>query len=93
MATTRYIMYNDPGHAWLKVTVQELCRLNLIGLISSYSYVSKNRKYAYLEEDGDLGIFIDAKFKLDNVKLNIIDRYTDGVSRIRNYPSYRLLNG
>jgi len=60
MAKT-YIWANDGGHAWLSVGIAEIIRLGIADKISSYSYVKGST--AYLEEDCDAAVFIDAKQK------------------------------
>jgi hypothetical protein len=48
----------DPGHGWLVVPISELRELNIIDKISSYSY--RKNDIAYLEEDCDAAIYIEA---------------------------------
>lgn len=49
----KYVIYTDPGHAWLRVPLSEVIKLQEKGLqISSFSY--RNSKYAFLEEDCDM---------------------------------------
>jgi hypothetical protein len=48
----------DAGHAWLEVSMDEINALNISDKISSYSYVKGET--AYLEEDCDASIFLDA---------------------------------
>ena len=48
----------DPGHAWLIVTFDELNFLGLADKISSYSYMSGS--FIYLEEDLDAVLFYKA---------------------------------
>lgn len=55
----KYTFYNDPGHAWLKVSKKELEKLGLIEKISSFSY--ERGEFAYLEEDCDASVFLKAK--------------------------------
>ena len=73
----------DSGHGWGKVLLSELLKYNLIEKISEYSYVDDKLKYAYLEEDCDLGLYID---ELKNKNINIeFDFVNDGeYSNIRN---------
>ena len=54
-----YVFHEDPGHGWLAVKLKELQTLGIIEKISPYSYMKG--KTAYLEEDRDLSIFIQAK--------------------------------
>lgn len=53
-----YTWASDPGHAWLIVNMDELRELGITSRISSYSY--HNNGLAYLEEDCDAPIFIEA---------------------------------
>jgi hypothetical protein len=57
----KYRFIEDPGHGWLEVPTDEIARLCIADKISSYSYVSADRKTAYLEEDSDLSVFCRAK--------------------------------
>ena len=57
MAKT-YIFHTDPGHGWLAVPFKELVDLGIQNDISGFSYVKG--KTAYLEEDCDAGVFINA---------------------------------
>jgi len=57
-----YTIHSDPGHAWLEVPFEDVY---LFGIqfgdnLSTYSYMSGDRKTLYLEEDCDLGKFIRA---------------------------------
>lgn len=56
---SHYVLYDDPGHAWLRVTRKELEELNILKSISIYSY--EQGQFVYLEEDCDLSIFLKAK--------------------------------
>lgn len=75
--------YQDPGHGWLEVPVAELKRLGIVGQISRYSYVSRDGKLAYLEEDCDAGVYIRASaLKREDVK----DIHQNDDSFIRSLP-------
>ena len=51
--------FSDPGHGWLKVTVQDIAALKLSQTdFSTYSY--RHNDALYLEEDCDAGVFINA---------------------------------
>jgi len=54
-----YLFISTPAHGWLKVPLSELEELGIRNKISAYSY--KDSLYAYLEEDCDLTMFIEAK--------------------------------
>ena len=59
-----YLWYHDPGHAWIRVPLRELADLGISGQISRYSYVDAHGN-AYLEEDCDAAIFVNALRRLD----------------------------
>ena len=63
----KYDFFEDPGHGWLKVDVRELDRLGIADKISNASYMQKG--YAFLEEDCDLPIFLQAKLRIDKIKI------------------------
>lgn len=50
----KYRFIHDPGHGWIEVPTVELCKLDIAEEISSYSYLSRDGVWAYLEEDCDL---------------------------------------
>lgn len=58
MCNFKYKFYQDAGHGWLAVKIKELYELNIINDISTYSYISGLT--AYLEEDLDRSIFLNA---------------------------------
>ena len=58
MENKTYIFHTDPGHGWLAVPYKDLVELNIQDKISDYSY-SKGAT-AYLEEDCDAAVFINA---------------------------------
>lgn len=87
----KYILHSDPGHAWLEVSKAEIRELKIGRLISSFSYA--NRFNAFLEEDCDMSVFIEAWEKHYNLKwsyLNIVERvYQNSEAPLRNLPSYK----
>ena len=58
MENKTYIFHTDPGHGWLAVPYKDLVELNIQDKISDYSY--SNGDTAYLEEDCDAAVFINA---------------------------------
>lgn len=54
----RLTYFTDPGHGWLSVSHRDLLRLGIAHEISHFSYMNATR--AFLEEDRDAGIFLDA---------------------------------
>jgi hypothetical protein len=76
---------SDASHGWVKVPLVELDRLAIQDQISEYSYVKGN--FAFLEEDADAGVFIEARKAEGNiVKLKEIVR--ESCRKIRNYDTY-----
>lgn len=55
----KYRFIEDPGHGWLEVKRAEIERLGIAPKISRYSY--SHGEMAYLEEDCDMGRFVEAK--------------------------------
>ena len=80
-----YTWYSDPGHAWLKVPLPELKVLGILGDISAYSYYYAGQ--AYLEEDCDAGVFINALREL-GYTVKTTEVYQEK-TRIRDYPSIK----
>ena len=56
----KYKFHHDAGHGWLEVSTEELRKLGIEEKISGFSYISEDRKTAYLEEDCDFAVFADA---------------------------------
>ncbi len=54
-----YQFFTDAGHGWLQVSHKELAELGIADKISSFSY--SDGEFAYLEEDCDASVFVDAK--------------------------------
>jgi hypothetical protein len=85
MKKKQYIVYEDPGHGWLKTTRVELVRLGIADKISSCSY--QRGKYVYLEEDCDLPKLHSAKTAL-GFEVTFKELVTDRSSKIRSYEPY-----
>ncbi len=52
--------YSDPGHGWLRVPMAAVVEAGVAGQISTCSYMCEGNGLAYLEEDCDATIFLDA---------------------------------
>ncbi len=79
--------YRDPSHGWLKVERKELIDLGIESQISGYSY--QKGDFAYLEEDSDASIFIDAWEAKHQIKLmNSQISYHYHAGRIRTYQPF-----
>lgn len=76
--------YNDSGHGWLKVRLEDIVKAGVIEKITPYSY--RSACYGYLEEDQDMWVYLQA-VGFDREKDRIKDHYTTH-SHIRNYNSF-----
>jgi hypothetical protein len=79
-----YLCIDDPGHGWMKVTMDEIRRLGIEDKITSYSY--RNGDDVYLEEDVDMSTFLDAKRALGEAFV-FTSRHEENTP-IRGYPAY-----
>jgi len=78
--------YNDPGHGWLAVKVQYLIDLGIADKITNFSYLKG--KTAYLEEDVDVGTFVEAA-KEAGIEIKMTSgAWTNNNSPIRSYPRF-----
>ncbi len=80
-------VYNDPGHGWAKTPLRLLRQLGIANKITEYSYMRGD--YAYLEEDCDLSLLIDAAEK-EGLTIKFRDHTADKQSKIRGYEPYVL---
>ena len=78
-------IYSDAGHGWAKVNIALLEKLGIADKVSFYSYMRDGK--AYLEEDCDLGLLIEAMTN-KGMDFRFDERHTDKTSRIRNYNRY-----
>ena len=51
--------HSDAGHGWLRVRTSHLKFLGLADKITGYSYLSKDGRTAFLEEDCDATLFME----------------------------------
>jgi hypothetical protein len=78
--------YSDPGHGWIAVKLRVLYDLGIVQQISPFSYM--RGKTAYLEEDCDMLILIEA-LKDKNILHSITDKcYPIKLCPIRSYDRY-----
>ena len=80
-----FIFHEDAGHGWLAVKISLLKKLNLMGKITSYSYQKGGT--AYLEEDCDMGTFLDAYESEHPAQIKIFRSYHER-SPVRNYENF-----
>ena len=84
MYTTNYVFITDPGHGWLEVPLAEIRFLGIADKISAYSY--QKGDMAYLEEDCDASVFLEAKEAAgQHVPRDCIIHTYDENTPIRNY--------
>jgi hypothetical protein len=79
-----FTFHQDPGHGWIEVPDLVLLTFGVKGKISSYSY--KHGNVAYLEEDQDAGVLLEA-IEAAGHTYKLIDKYTERTP-IRSYGSY-----
>ena len=78
------LKYEDAGHGWYAIEKDYLKTLKIEDKISSYSYEKGN--LAYLEEDCDASLLLDA---MDNNKIEYtIQRIYHDHSPVRGYRNY-----
>ncbi len=81
-------VFADPGHAWAAVQLAELQELAIDHLVSSYSYFKNG--IVYLEEDCDLGIYMNRLKELHpDMEFTFREDHDDNCP-IRNYGRYML---
>lgn len=79
-----FVFHNDPGHAWLEVPMGMIFRLGLADKISSCSY--RNGEKAYLEEDCDAPLFLQA-LKSAGIPYKIVEEFEENTP-IRGYARF-----
>ena len=79
-------VYTDPGHGWVKVKKELLVKLGIETKISRYSY--QRGEFAYLEEDCDAGLLINA-LKEHSINYSFKTNNSNKSSKIRNYYPYQ----
>ncbi|MBK8986271.1 MAG: hypothetical protein IPM39_09345 [Chloroflexi bacterium] len=70
---------SDPGHGWLEVPLADIAALGLETKISAYSYI--NGRFAYLEEDEDYAVYMDALAARGLPRPEIRQRYVEYFDR------------
>lgn len=83
-----YRFINDPGHGWLEVPVSELAAYGVSSAVSRYSYVDRKSGYAYLEEDCDAPLFLEAFRARNGMAAPIRETYCHGRAFVRDLASY-----
>lgn len=82
----KFTFHTDPGHGWLEVPMSTIFALGIQNKISSYSY--RRGDTAYLEEDCDASLFLEA-WKQAGHEFKLVEKNEPrGRSFIRGLPSY-----
>ena len=82
--------YTDPGHGWVAVKIELIRELGVLDQISTYSYY--RGLTAFLEEDCDATIFLDA-YKAKYGEFDLQYKHTDKRSPIRSYDRFKQYGG
>ena len=72
----------DPGHGWIAIPMEVVKELGIEDKVSSCSY--KRRGIAYLEEDCDAALFLEAvkeKCGVSDLKINQIHQNNESIIR------------
>ena len=85
MITRSLTFYEDPGHGWLAVPLDDLNMLGIADAISSCSYIKGET--VFLEEDQDAGTYLNAA-KLAGWQV-FTSEHHDEVTPIRRYAMYQ----
>lgn len=84
--------HSDASHGWVGVSSSELKSLNILHLISEYSYIATDcngLEWIYLEEDMDLGTYINRLVELGiGYDITELDQ-ADGDHWIRTLSSFK----
>ena len=87
MKNKTYVFHSDPGHAWLAVKKRELTELQIMGLITPYSYMKGET--VYLEEDVDMTTFCRRFEQILGQKPKFRESYLERTP-IRHYPQFKV---
>ena len=80
------MVFEDPGHAWVRFSKKRLAELGIADKISAYSYQNGNN--AFLEEDLDLSTLAKA-LRERGYEITYKSNRTDRSSKIRNFDRYQ----
>ncbi len=79
--STHLTFISDPGHGWLCIPLADIATLGIEEDISPYSFI--NGRFAYLEEDCDYTVFVEACKAQDIPLPEIRDQYVERFDRGR----------
>ena len=72
---------SDPGHGWLEVPLTDIAALGVETKISAYSFI--DGRFAYLEEDEDYAVYMDALAMRGLPRPEIRQQYVEYFDRSR----------
>jgi hypothetical protein len=81
---THLTFISDPGHGWLRVPLADIAALGIETAVSTCSYIEG--QFAYLEEDCDCAVYLDARTAHGLPRPDIQSQYVDNFDRSR--PSF-----
>lgn len=87
MKTITLQMFSDPGHGWVRFPKARLVKLGIADKISTYSY--QNGANAFLEEDCDLTVLVNALKAAGYEDIKFKEGWTNRRSKIRNFDYYK----
>lgn len=76
--------HTDPSHGWVECPITLINKLNIKDKISKYSYRRGDK--AFLEEDCDAGVLIDA-LKAQGKTIEFIEKHLENTF-VRGLPSF-----
>jgi hypothetical protein len=79
-------MFSDPGHGWVRFPKARLVKLGIADKITSFSYQRGDN--AFLEEDCDLTVLINALKVNGYTDIKIKGSSSNRTSKIRGYSCY-----
>lgn len=88
-ALHRFEVVSDPSHGWLAVPISLVREVGVYASVSSYSF--KSSEIAYLEEDCDAGLFLDAyisKYGLTPDDIKFVESHVDYSAPCRALPRF-----
>ena len=83
--TITLMVFEDPGHGWVRFSKNRLVELGIADKISRYSYQNGNN--AFLEEDCDLSVLANA-LRERGYEIKYKSNRTDRQSKIRSFDRY-----
>jgi hypothetical protein len=79
----------DPGHGWIACSASLVRDLGIAHQISRYSYLDRPSGTAYLEEDCDAGLLIDA-LRAAGIQYSIREVHCNSDAKLRRLPAFEV---